>query len=116
MCIQNSNNDATPTMLDMNIAVIGAPGSGKTSFMRKALGLPETTPPTQCSRKWTIDGTPYAVRLVELKIDDVNFKAGNVIEWPKIANETAVPRIDGAVTVYDVTGKESLAGVPDMMS
>lgn len=53
---------------------------------------------------------------MELKIDDVHVKTGNMIEWPKTANETPVPRIDGAVTIYDVTGKESLAGVPDMMS
>ncbi|KAF1916990.1 ras guanine nucleotide exchange factor domain-containing protein [Ampelomyces quisqualis] len=112
----DSNNDATPTMLDMNIAVIGAPRSGKTSFMRKALGLHNATPPAHCRRKWTIDGIPYAVRLVELKIDDVHATTGNVIEWPTTANETAVPRIDGAVTIYDVTGKESLEGVPDMMS
>jgi hypothetical protein len=116
VCIQNSNTDATPPMLDMNIAVIGAPESGKSSFMRKALGLPEGTPSTQCHRKWTIDGIPYAVRLVELNMDDIHVKPANVIEWPKTARDAPVPRIDGAITVYDVTVKESLAGVPDMMS
>jgi hypothetical protein len=103
-------------MLDMNIAVIGAPESGKSSFMRKALGLPEGTPSIQCHRKWTIDGIPYAVRLVELNMDDIHVKPTNVIEWPKTARDAPVPRIDGAITVYDVTVKESLAGVPDMMS
>jgi ABC-type dipeptide/oligopeptide/nickel transport system ATPase component len=103
-------------MLDMNIAVIGAPGSGKTTFMQKAIGLPDTTLSTQCHRKWTIDNIPYVVRFVELKIDDIHVKPGNVIEWPKTANDVAVPRIDGAITIYDVTVKESLAGVPDMMS
>jgi hypothetical protein len=103
-------------MLDMNIAIIGAPASGKTTFMRKALGLPETTPPSGCHRKWTMDGTPYVVRFVELRIDDIHVKPGNMIEWPKTAHGAAVPRIDGAITVYDVTVKESLAGVPDMMS
>jgi hypothetical protein len=116
MCIQDSNNDATPTMLDMNFAVIGTPGSGKTSFMRKALGLPENTTSAQCHRKWTIDNTPYVVRFVEMLIDDIRMKPGNVIEWPKTANDAPVPRIDGAITIYDVTVKESLAGVPDMMS
>jgi hypothetical protein len=103
-------------MLDMNIAVIGAAGSGKTFFMHKALGLPETTLPHQCQRKWTMDGIPYVVRFVELRIDDIHVKPGNIIEWPKTAHGVAVPRIDGAITVYDVTVKESLAGVPDMMS
>lgn len=103
-------------MLDMNIALIGAPGTGKTTFMQKALGLADTTPPTQCHRKWTIENIPYMVRFVELKIDDVHVKPGNVIEWPKAADDAAPPRIDGAITMYDVTVKESLAGVPEMMS
>lgn len=113
--MQASNADATPTMLDMNIAVIGAPGSGKTSFMRRALGLPDTTPPDMCHRKWTIEGTSYIVRFVELSIDDIHVRQGNIIEWPKAVQELAVPKVDGAVTVYDVTIKESLAKVPDMM-
>ncbi|EAT84804.2 hypothetical protein SNOG_07338 [Parastagonospora nodorum SN15] len=116
MNVQESNNDAAPTMLDMNIAVIGAPGTGKTTFMQKALGLADTTPPTQCHRKWTIDNIPYVVRFVELKIDDIHVKPGNVIEWPKAADDAAPPRIDGAITMYDVTVKESLAGVPELMS
>jgi hypothetical protein len=113
---EDSNVDAAPPMLDMNIAVIGAAAVGKTTFMQKALGLPDTTPTTQCHRKWTMDGIPYHVRLVELKIDDIHAKPGNTIEWPKTANGMAVPRVDGAITVYDVTVKESLASVPDMMS
>jgi hypothetical protein len=113
---EDSNVDAAPPMLDMNIAVIGAAAVGKTTFMQKALGLPDTTPTTQCHRKWTMDGIPYHVRLVELKIDDIHAKPGNTIEWPKTANGMAVPRVDGAITMYDVTVKESLASVPDMMS
>jgi hypothetical protein len=103
-------------MLDMNIAVIGAPASGKSSFMRNALGLPDTTLPTLCHRKWTMDGIPYVVRFVEMKIDDIHVKPGNIINWPKTVHNVAVPRIDGAITLYDVTVKESLAGIPEMMS
>lgn len=102
-------------MLDMNIAVIGADGAGKSTFVRKALGLADTTPPNQCHRKWSIDNIQHVVRLVELDIDDVQVKTGNAIEWPKTAHGAPVPRIDAAITVYDVTVKESLAGVPEML-
>lgn len=103
-------------MLDMNIAVIGAPASGKSAFMRKALGLSDATPPNECHRKWSIDNIQHVVRLVELNMDEVQVKTGNAIEWPKTAHGAPVPRIDAAITVYDVTVKESLAGVPEMMS
>ncbi|KAH7090392.1 ras guanine nucleotide exchange factor domain-containing protein [Paraphoma chrysanthemicola] len=112
----SSNIDANPAMLDMNIAVIGAPSVGKSSFIRRALGLPENTSPAMCHRKWTIDGSQYVVRLVELHIDDVHIKPGNILEWPKTVHDLAVPRVDAAITMYDVTVKESLAGVPEMMN
>ncbi|KAH8717084.1 ras guanine nucleotide exchange factor domain-containing protein [Phaeosphaeriaceae sp. PMI808] len=112
----NNEADATPTMPDMNIAVIGASGSGKSAFVRKALGLPEYTLASNCFRKWTIDGSPYVVRLLELNIDQVHVKSGNAIEWPKTVQGVAVPHVDGAVTLYDVTVKESLTGVPEMMN
>ncbi|OAK98267.1 ras GEF [Phaeosphaeriaceae sp. SRC1lsM3a] len=112
----DSNVDTKAAMLDMNIAVIGAPASGKSAFMRKALGLSDATPPNECHRKWSIDNIQHVVRLVELNMDEVQVKTGNAIEWPKTAHGAPVPRIDAAITVYDVTVKESLAGVPEMMS
>jgi len=114
--LSNPDTDKAPAMLDMNIAVIGAAGAGKSSFMRTALGLPDTTAPAMCHRKWTIEGIPYVVRFVEVTIGDIEVKTGNVIEWPPTVQELAVPRVDGAITIYDVTDKESLEKVPDMMS
>lgn len=103
-------------MLDINIAVIGASGTGKSTLIRKALGLPERTPPTMCHRKWTIDGTPYVVRLYELQFDDIHAGERNTIEWPKTIHDQPFPRIDGAITMYDVTNPETLPKVPDMLS
>ncbi|KAL5118206.1 hypothetical protein ACEQ8H_003878 [Pleosporales sp. CAS-2024a] len=114
--IQDSNNDAPANMLDMNIALIGAPDTGKTTFMQKALAVADEAPSPQCHRRWTIDSIPYMVRFVELNMDDIHPKPGNAIEWPKTANDAPFPRIDGAILVYDVTVKESLAGVPEVMS
>lgn len=103
-------------MLDLNIAVIGAPGSGKSALIRKALGLPDKTASAMCHRKWTIDGTPYVVRLLEMRFDDVHAGERNTIEWPKQCHNVAIPRVDGAITMYDVTNRESLPEVPDMLS
>jgi GTPase SAR1 family protein len=106
----------TPTMLDINIVVIGAPATGKSCFIRKALGLPENTPPTLCHRKWTIEGTPYVVRFFELRFDDIHVSERGSIEWPKTIQDMVVARVDGAITMYDVTNQDSLAKVPEMLS
>lgn len=103
-------------MHDINIAVIGARATGKSTFIRRALGLPDATPPANCSRKWTIDSVPYVVRFVEMFIEDVHVGDRNSIKWPETLRDLATPRIDAAITVYDVTSQDSLAKVPEMLS
>lgn len=103
-------------MQDINIAVIGARRAGKSTFIRRALGLPDTTAPSNCSRKWTIDGVPYIVRFLEIYINDLQVEERNIIKWPDTIHDMATPRIDGAVTIYDVTSQDSLTNVPEMLS
>lgn len=103
-------------MQDINIAVIGARGTGKSTFIRRALGLPDSTAPTNCSRKWTIDGVAYVVRFLEMYVNEVHVGERNSIKWPETVHDMATPRIDAAVTIYDVTSQESLSKVPEMLS
>ena len=103
-------------MQDINVAVIGAPTTGKSTFIRRALGLPDSTPATNCSRKWTIDGTTYVVRFIEMTYSDVLSGERNTFKWPESIHGLATPRMDGVITMYDVTDQCSLAKVPDMLS
>lgn len=103
-------------MLDINVAVIGASSTGKSCFIRRALGLPENTPHTMCHRKWTLEGTPYVVRMFELQFEDIHVSDRGQLEWPKTIHEMTIPRVDGAITIYDVTNEKSLAKVPEMLS
>jgi len=107
-------------MQDINIAVLGARGAGKSMFIRRALSLPAAVPtavPTAiCTRKMTIDGGYYIVRFLEMSFCEVHIGERNSIKWPETMDDLATPRIDGAVTIYDVTNQESLARVPEMLS
>lgn len=103
-------------MQDLNIAVIGARASGKSTFIRRALGLPDTATTTSCSRRMTIDGTPYIVRFLEMTFNDVHVGDRSIIKWPETIHDFATPRMDAAVTLYDVTRHESLGKVPEMLS
>lgn len=102
-------------MQDINIAVLGARGTGKSSFVRRALGLPDSTASAMCSRKWSIDDTPYVVRLLEIDFNDVHIGERNTLKFPETIDDLATPRIDGAVTIYDVTKQESVKKVPEML-
>lgn len=103
-------------MQDLNIAVLGHRGTGKSTFIRRALNLPDVGASAVCTRKMTIDGGYYIVRFLEMALNQVQLGEQNAIKWPQTPDELGMPRIDGAVTVYDVTSQDSLKGVPDMLS
>lgn len=102
-------------MQDLNVAVIGNHGTGKSSFIRRALNIPDTGSSSVCTRQMTIDGGHYLVRFVEIPFDHIRIGSSNAIHWPETVDSLPTPRIDGAVTMYDVTSKASLKLVPEML-
>jgi GTPase SAR1 family protein len=113
--VQSGNSDSASAMQDINIAIIGARGAGKSVFIRRALNLPSDVTSTICTRKMTIDGGLYVVRFLEMSLNEIHIGERNTIKWPETMDDMATPRIDGAITVYDVTSQESLALVPEML-
>ncbi|KNG50267.1 rap guanine nucleotide exchange factor 4 [Stemphylium lycopersici] len=112
----SANSDSPSSMHDLNIAVIGARGSGKSTFVRRALGLPDAPATGCCSRRMTIDGSAYVVRLLEMTFNDVHVGDRSSIKWPETVHDFATPRIHAAITLYDVANHESLANVPEMLN
>lgn len=103
-------------MQDINIAVLGARGTGKSMFIRRALNLPNAVASAICTRKMAIDGAYYIVRFLEMSVNEIHIGARNDIKWPETVDNLATPRIDGAITIYDVTNQESLERVPEILS
>ena len=114
--VQSQGNDTTTTMQDINIGVIGVHGAGKSSFIRRAFNLRDITSPNIASRKMLIDGVSYVVRLLELSFSEIYIGEGNCIKWPDTIDGCATPRIDGAITIYDVMNLQSLERVPETLS
>lgn len=116
LSITSQGNDTTTTMQDINIGVIGVHDAGKSSFIRRALNLQNTASPNIASRKMLIDGVSYVVRLLELSFSEVYIGEGNCIKWPDTIDDYATPRIDGAITIYDVMNLQSLERVPETLN
>ncbi len=67
-------------------------------------------------RKLSIKGEDYIVRLLELPIEDVDIdEDDNTVSWPETIEDKMMPRIDGALTLYDVKDQASLEHVPGML-
>jgi hypothetical protein len=95
-CLQVS-----PSLPEINIAVVGAPCVGKTTFIGKALSLPPPAESQAAERKVPLDGHEYLVRLLEVPIDDVEVDEDDEVSWPDAISDKMMPRVDG--TKYDIS-------------
>lgn len=110
---QDTSNDST--MDTINIAVIGADGVGKSSFVQRALKLARLPASNIAAVRIEVDGVPHVVTLVELDLESFDVSHGQEIHWPKQINGHMVPSFDGAMVLYDVMNKDSIRELPPTM-
>lgn len=96
--------------------MVGNAGVGKSTFVQNALGLPFPLPSEAAERMIPLEGGTYLVRLLELSIDDVDLDEDGTFTWPDTIGDKSMPRVDGAITLWDVTDKDSLEDIPEMLS
>jgi hypothetical protein len=101
---------------EINVAVLGAPKVGKSTFIQQAFDLAQMPLVSFTRRKMSLDGTIYIVRLIELGYNDLDMDDDQCICWPDTIEEQPVPAIDGAFTLYDVTNRDSLMQMPETLS
>lgn len=112
-CISTQVSEPLP---EINIAVIGAEGVGKSTFVKKAFDLAYPPHSSAAERQIPVDGSAYLVRLLELPIDDVDVDDDDTVVWPDTIEDRVMPRIDGAIALYDVQDKGSFDDVPEVLS
>ncbi|KAK5108532.1 hypothetical protein LTR16_006025, partial [Cryomyces antarcticus] len=102
-------------MAEINIGVLGAAGVGKTTFVEKAFGLQTSVSSSAAGKTIPINGKPYMVRLLETPFDDIEVEEDARISWPVVVNDEEMSPLDGALALYDVMNKDSLADIPKML-
>ncbi|CAK4030556.1 related to Ras guanyl-nucleotide exchange factor [Lecanosticta acicola] len=111
---------ARPELLEplpeINIAIIGAQGVGKSTFVQKALDLPARPQTHAAECTIPIHGTFYLVRLLELPLEDIDIDDDETINWPDNIENKMLPRVDGALALYDVQDKRSVEDLPGMLN
>jgi GTPase SAR1 family protein len=103
-------------MSDINIAIIGSAGVGKSTLIQRALGLRALPTSIASSLRMSVDNVVYTVSLIELDLESFDIAPDRRIEWPKQINGHIVPRMDGALLLYDVMNRESIAELPQTLS
>lgn len=100
----------------MNIAVIGSAGVGKSSLIKRALGLPSLPTGIASSLRMSIDNVIYTVSMVEFDLESFGILPNHRIQWPKQINGQIVPKMDGALLLYDVMNRDSITELPQTLS
>ena len=98
-------------MESLNIAIIGSRGVGKSTFVQRVLGRAGTS-----SLRMVIDNRNYAVTLLELDLEHFDMAPDRPIQWPKQIDGHMLPRVDGALILYDVTDKSTVVDLPRTLS
>ncbi|MCJ1381805.1 hypothetical protein MMC17_004916 [Xylographa soralifera] len=116
MAEQNKNALPTSTMAmpELNFAVIGSEGSGKSTFIRCALDLKKPAASPVSSKKMSLEGDVFLIKLVEIPINTLEVVADRIC-WPEILGQEVVPRIDGVLALYDVTERQSIRKIPKLL-
>lgn len=102
-------------MHEINIAVLGSGGVGKSSFIQRVFDHRAPPTLTVTPRKMSIDGEEYTVRLIELPLEELDFDDESRIGWPTTADHRPFPPVDGVLTLYNVMDKDSLSLVPETL-
>ncbi|KAK2865263.1 hypothetical protein FQN49_003746, partial [Arthroderma sp. PD_2] len=99
----------------VNLAVVGAQGVGKSTFVKCALDLKQTPLVRSSIKKMSMDGAIYVVRLLEIAIQKITLDDCGRIVWPKFLGEQALPPIDGVLCLFDSTDLRTVSQYPQVL-
>lgn len=101
----------------INIVAVGASGIGKSSLLQRLFGLPPLPGRNIVNGAYSVDNVPYFVTVIEIDLEDFPIDAGQQpFQWPKQIDGYVIPRVDGALVMYDVSNKESTANLAAAIS
>lgn len=89
--------------------MVGPDKVGKTTFIQSALEMKHPLSSQSTTKKMSLDGTVYVVRLVEVHADKISLCNNGKLRWPRLENDSS-PTIDGALVLHDLT---RLTGHPE---
>ena len=98
------------------LVVLGAPATGKSTFVRCALELKKASESPVSSKKVSLEGKISTVRLFELAFQDVSVTSDHRVQWPEKVGEEDMPIVDGVLALFDVMNQSSIAPMPSVLS
>ncbi|PWW72005.1 ras GEF [Tuber magnatum] len=109
------NMSPNNSIRDLCIAVIGARGVGKSTFIQRAYDL--GAPPNEdavIAKLMTVERSLCTVKLVEMDLAKLDLDSQQLV-WPRTVDGQRLPFVDGVLILYDVTNPASIAKLPESL-
>lgn len=99
---------------EIHFAVLGAEGSGKSTFVQCALDLKKPATSPVSSKKMSLEGDVFLISLAEVPMEEIEV-VGDQIYWPDMLEDVEMPQVDGILVVCDVTERRSVKDIPKLL-
>ncbi|KAL4928566.1 putative Ras guanyl-nucleotide exchange factor RasGEF [Aspergillus undulatus] len=86
----------------VSIAVVGGDKVGKTTFIQSALEMKHPLSSRSTTKKMSLDGSVYVVRLVKVQTDEIPLDSNGKLRWPQLGNDSP-STVEGALLLHDAT-------------
>ncbi|POS85605.1 hypothetical protein EPUL_002866, partial [Erysiphe pulchra] len=93
------------------VAVVGATGVGKSTFIQRALGLSTPTNSLVSLMELTLEDIKHQVSFFEICLQHLEVGSDQVINWPAQIDGQEIPRMDSVLLLCDVTNKERISAI-----
>ncbi|KKK24373.1 hypothetical protein ARAM_000857 [Aspergillus rambellii] len=116
MALPHAGNEVSlkPSFPHVSIAVVGGDRVGKTAFIESALEMKRPLSSRSTTKKMSLDGTVYVVRLLEMHSREISLTSDGKVQWPRLGNDSP-QMVDGVLLLHDATRPETLPEMVEML-
>ncbi|OJJ75103.1 hypothetical protein ASPBRDRAFT_28065 [Aspergillus brasiliensis CBS 101740] len=103
-----------PSFPHVSIAVVGPDHVGKSTFIETALDMKHPLTSRSTTKKMSLDGTVYLVRLMEIDTLEISIGSNGEVNWPLLGNDSP-PTVDGVLVLLDMTQPASFPEFTELL-
>ena len=101
---------------EITVAVLGESMTGKSTFIQCALDLKRHVTGSSATKKVSLEGEVSTLRLLEIPMSVLELPSDCGLTLPLRVGGQDIFHIDGALVIYDVMDKTSIARIPKVLS
>ncbi|OJI87098.1 hypothetical protein ASPTUDRAFT_116096 [Aspergillus tubingensis CBS 134.48] len=103
-----------PSFPHVSIAVVGPDHVGKSTFIETALDMKHPLTSRSTTKKMSLDGTVYLVRLMEIDTLEITIGSNGEVNWPLLGSDSP-PTVDGVLILLDMTQPASFPEFTELL-